>query len=257
MSSTPVDFVRDDVRYRIHFMDDDIIRVRALFDRSLETSDGDVREESYTVIRTCWKDRLDHVMGGERTRKPPLVPEKTLDGQRVSYKTKKVVLSYDVSSVKPVAFEIRDTKSGDLVYSDLQGRGYTMDHMGHMIHYSKHLEGTKYLGCGECTGPMIKNGLRIRCDPKDAIGYDPESGGPMYHHVPFHIRVVPSKGNRKKHAIGVFYHTTRPCVMDMAREICTFRDARYVLRRADALTMTFHANTTDQRAIGLDTLTAR
>lgn len=39
-------------------------------------------------------------------------------------------------------------------------------------------------GIGEVSGPLQKNGRRYTLDPKDALGYDPETGDPMYKHWP-------------------------------------------------------------------------
>lgn len=39
-------------------------------------------------------------------------------------------------------------------------------------------------GVGEVSGPLQKNGRRYTLDPKDALGYDPETGDPMYKHWP-------------------------------------------------------------------------
>jgi len=49
---------------RLHFLTDDIVRVRASFDRAFA-------EESYTLVLTAWEDRLDALLAGERRRSIP------------------------------------------------------------------------------------------------------------------------------------------------------------------------------------------
>ena len=46
-----------------------------------------------------------------------------------------------------------------------------------------------FFGFGEKTGHLDKKGRRLRMSPEDAIGHDPETGDPMYKHIPFYIRV--------------------------------------------------------------------
>lgn len=50
---------------RIYVLTDEIIRVRASFN-------GDFEEESYSLVLTAWKDRLDHLFKEERRRIAPV-----------------------------------------------------------------------------------------------------------------------------------------------------------------------------------------
>jgi alpha-glucosidase len=182
--------------YGVYVVTDDVIRIRCVFDeKNLE------EEERSYILKSDTDSRI------VSTRR---------DSEYEYIETKTITLRYKIN--EPIfAFEMLN-KGGDVVYADVPGRSYVTDHMKCRLHYSKHFPGAKYLGCGECTGPLLKNGLRIRCDPKDAIGYDAKAGGPLYKHIPMHIRAVPLS-NRTHHAVGVWYHTTRPLVMDMAREV--------------------------------------
>ena len=180
--------------YKVYVVNDDVIRIRCVFDRAEQEED-----RSYILK----EDVKSSILETRREKDYEYLETKTI---RIRYKPEET----------PVSFEILN-KNGDVVYADLAGRSYVTDHMKCRLHYSKHLPGSRYLGGGECTGPILKNGLRIRCDPKDAIGYDARCGGPLYKHIPMHIRVVPLK--KQTHAVGVFYHSTRPLVTDYAREI--------------------------------------
>ena len=53
---------------KIIFLTDEIIRIRASFDREFA-------EESYVLMATAWEDRLDPLFEGERTRLVPVWPE--------------------------------------------------------------------------------------------------------------------------------------------------------------------------------------
>jgi alpha-glucosidase len=46
-------------------------------------------------------------------------------------------------------------------------------------------QGDYYFGLGDKTGPLNLHGRRLRCDMTDALGYNPESGDPLYKNWPF------------------------------------------------------------------------
>ena len=52
---------------KLHFLTDEVIRVRVSFDR-------DFPEESYVLMTTAWEDRLDPLFEGERERIDPVNP---------------------------------------------------------------------------------------------------------------------------------------------------------------------------------------
>ena len=55
---------------KIVFVTDEIVRVRASFDKELA-------EESYILMTTAWEDRLDPLFEGQRTRVNPVEPKIT------------------------------------------------------------------------------------------------------------------------------------------------------------------------------------
>ena len=184
-------------------INDDVIRVQYIFDMDVFKELGDY--PSYILMNDLECD----VRVEAKKKEKDIIFFQT--------KTMKIKIVPSNSKKTPPYIEIRNNDDA-IIYADLPERSYVSDHMKCRLHYLKNLPGTKYLGCGECTGRLLKNGRRIRCDPKDAIGYHPKYGGPLYKHVPFHIRAVPLK-NRRFHAVGVWYNSTRPLVMDMGREI--------------------------------------
>ncbi len=200
------------------FLTDDIIRLRTSFDRKF-------KEESYTLVTTAWPDRMDDLLRDERRRIVPLdVPceenEKTLTFRTASLKL--------VMNKSPLSFRLYGA-DGELIYGDLRERAFEKDHLGRLFHYSKiDFAHDHFYGFGEKTGYLDKKGRRMRMSPKDAIGHDPETGDPMYKHIPFYIRV----DDRTRHAVGLFYHNSHDCVFDMGQEISGYWD-RYCYYSAD------------------------
>lgn len=201
------------------FMNDDVIRVRVSFDRTFP-------EESYTLMKTAWEDRLDHLFTGERERITPehLPYENREDCYVFRTATIKLVLQKE-----PFSIMLYTKEDNRCVYRDLPERAYEIDQLGRISHYSyMDREKDHFYGFGEKTGHLDKKGRRLRMSPKDAIGHDPENGDPMYKHIPFYIRV----NEDHLHAIGLFYHNSYDCVFDMGQEISGYWE-RYCYWQAD------------------------
>lgn len=200
------------------FLSDDVIRVRVSFDRNFE-------EASYTLITTAWEDRLDPLFAEERTRIEALdaacsETEKTLVFETASLR---LVLNKD-----PFSFRLYDA-SGALLYRDLPERAFEKDQLGRLSHYSCMDRKTDHFyGFGEKTGHLDKKMRRLRMSPKDAIGHDPETGDPMYKHIPFYIRV----NEETFHSLGLFYHNSYDCVFDLGQEISGYWE-RYCYYQTD------------------------
>lgn len=192
--------------FQIIFLTDDLIRVRASFDRKFE-------EESYSLVLTAWEDRMDDLLKEERTRIQALdIPCKET-AEEISFETKTLRL---VLTKKPFGFSLYDLKTGQQLYKDLEERAFEQDHLGRVFHYSEmDREKDHFYGFGENTGKLDKKGSRMRLSPKDAIGHDPEFGGPLYKHIPFYIRI----NETNQHALGIFYNNTYEAAFDMGKEI--------------------------------------
>ena len=200
------------------FMTDDIFRFRVSFSRNF-------KEESYTLVRTAWADRMDELLKDERVRIKPLdVPVSETENALV-FETKTLTL---VVNKEPFFFKVLD-KNGNCIYHDLSERAFEVDQLGRLSHYSKmDRDSDHFYGFGEKTGHLDKKGKRLRMSPKDAIGHDPEFGDPMYKHIPFYVRV----NEKSKHAVGLFYHNSYDCVFDLGQEISGYWD-RYCYYQTD------------------------
>lgn len=192
------------------FMTSDIFRIRISFDKKFE-------EESYSLVLTAWKDRMDSLLSSERKQIQPLNIQCSENDNELEFKTSKIKL---VIKKNPLSFRVYNQYQ-ELIYSDLEERAYEKDSLGRIFHYNKFdLKNDYFYGFGEQTGPIDKKGERMRMSPKDAIGHDPEYGGPLYKHIPFYIKL-----NRlNQHAYGMFYHNSYESVFDMGKEISGYWD---------------------------------
>lgn len=116
----------DTADIKIIFMSDDIIRVRASFDRKFE-------EASYTLVTTAWEDRFDSLLAEERERIEALdIPFKENEKEIIFYtKTLKLVLAKS-----PLHFSIYKL-NGEKLYSDLADRAFECDQLGRISHYNE------------------------------------------------------------------------------------------------------------------------
>lgn len=189
---------------RVYFMSDDVVRIRASFDKAF-------KEESYLLTTTGWEDRLDDFFGEERHHIKLLQPDVEEDEEKIVFATKtmKLILQKD-----PIAFKMVD-QDGDVVYSDLEGKAYQLDHLGRIYHYNRMKPTDCFYGFGEKTGEINKNGRYMRFSPKDSLGYNPKSGDPMYKHIPVYIRL----DAQTQKAVGLFYHNTYEAAVSMGDEI--------------------------------------
>lgn len=193
----------DGVEIRILLVTDDVLRIRAGFDR-------DFAEESYTLVTTAWPDRLDDVLGAERTRViPPEVQlEDRADLARVTGGNLVVEIEKD-----PFRICVYDT-DGTLLHADVVGLGYLEDSNRRRVHTSEISSDDAFFGFGETTGSLNKAQKLITMSPKDALGYDPRETDPLYKHIPFYVKL--NRVTRK--AVGYFYHNTFDCDFDLGRE---------------------------------------
>ena len=188
---------------RLVFLTDDIIRIRASFDRVF-------KEASYVLTMTAWEDHLDDMLGEERQRVAPVVPVVRNTGKRVTFET----ATLKVAATKdPFGLEIYDA-DGNLLHKDLKEKSYTQDHLGRVYHYVERQLDDRYYGFGEASGELDKHYRRLRMAPKDALGYDAERQNCLYKHIPFYIKL--QGGSRR--AMGLFYHNLWPSEFDMGGE---------------------------------------
>ncbi len=77
----------------------------------------------------------------------------------------------------------------------------------------------RYFGLGDKTGPLNLHGRRLRCMGQDSLGYDPQSGDPLYKHWPFLIQRTPDGL-----WLGIFYDTLSACTFDLGCEHDNYND---------------------------------
>jgi alpha-glucosidase len=190
---------------KICFMTDGIVRIRTSFT-------GKFVERSYALVTTAWDDDLDDLFKDERRRIEPLHPQCEDHGSFMSFSTASLTL---IMRKSPLSFALVDRSDGSTVYEDLPERAFDRDYLGRVSHYSLiDAEHDHFFGFGEQTGDLDKRGRRMRLSPKDAIGHDPQNGGPLYKHIPFYIRV----NDQKRRYLGLFYNNSYDAVFDMGCE---------------------------------------
>ena len=202
---------------KLYFVTDEIIRVRASFDKELA-------EESYVLAATAWADRLDPLFEKERTRLQPVQPSITEGDKTLVFDTGRLRLEVDKD---PISFRLYDQEN-TLLYEDLAGNPFVLDSNNRVTHYSRMEEEDCFYGFGEKAGPLNKNKEFLRQRATDAMGYNAEKMDTLYKHIPFYIRL--SRTSRK--AVGLFYHNFYESVFNMGREKSNYWP-RYTYWQAD------------------------
>ncbi|MDN5251653.1 glycoside hydrolase family 31 protein [Betaproteobacteria bacterium LSUCC0117] len=77
----------------------------------------------------------------------------------------------------------------------------------------------RYFGLGDKTGPLNLHGRRLRCMGQDSLGYDPQSGDPLYKHWPFLMQRTPDGLWQ-----GIYYDTLSACTFDLGCEHDNYHD---------------------------------
>ena len=207
----------DNCDIKVVFVTDEIVRVRASFDRELA-------EESYVLMTTAWADRLDPLFAGQRTRLTPVEPKLTEGEKTLVLESAALRLELDRD---PICIRLYDA-AGTELYSTLAGCPFTLDSNRRVTAYSRMLEDDCFYGFGEKAGKLDKNKEFLRQRATDAMGYDAEKMDTLYKHIPFYIRL-----NREtKKAVGLFYHNFFESVFNMGKEKSNYWP-RYTYWQAD------------------------
>ena len=202
---------------KIVFVTDEIVRVRASFDKELA-------EESYILMTTAWPDRLDPLFEGQRTRLDPVEPKLTEGEKTLIFETEALRLELDKD---PICIRLYDAE-GTALYSTISGSPFTLDTNKRVTAYSRMQEDDCFYGFGEKAGALNKNKAFLRERATDAMGYDAELMDTLYKHIPFYIRL-----NREtKKAVGLFYHNFYESVFNMGKEKSNYWP-RYTYWQAD------------------------
>ncbi|MCR5137125.1 MAG: DUF4968 domain-containing protein [Oscillospiraceae bacterium] len=210
-------FHTDNADIKLCFLTDEIIRVRASFDKEFA-------EESYVLAATAWEDRLDPLFAGERVRLEPVEPDCTETEKTFVFRTAALRLELDRD---PLCIRLYDAEDTEL-YSSIAGSPFILDSNRRVSHYSRMEEEDCFYGFGEKAGLLNKNKSFLRERATDAMGYDAELMDTLYKHIPFYIRL---NRNTKK-AVGLFYHNFYESVFNMGKEKSNYWP-RYTYWQAD------------------------
>lgn len=188
---------------RIYFLTDDIIRIRASFDKRFD-------EASYVLMMTAWHDRLDGLFTGERERVELFQPATKESPKSIVFRTAKIVLTIEKD---PISLSLMN-QTGQVLFSTKGLVPFTMDSNHRVTSYFRMLEDDCFYGFGEKAGRLNKNKMFLRERCTDAMGYDADKMDTLYKHVPFFIRL----DRETKQAVGVFYHNFYESVFNMGCE---------------------------------------
>jgi alpha-glucosidase len=153
--------------------------------------------------------------------------EKPIDGDKLSMERAENTVTLRIHKPYPlsVVVHLDDLRlewldaDGQRFAADLRGRAYTYDRGGRAIyHYLKRRPDEHYYGFGETAGKLDKYGQRITLKPLDALGYNAETGDPLYKHFPFYITEIPDLNV----SYGLFYDNLAITTFDMGKEIDAF-----------------------------------
>lgn len=101
---------------------------------------------------------------------------------------------------------------------------FLSERTGALRHYLARDRGDRYYGLGDKTGPLNLHGRRLRTLALDSLGYNPETGDPLYKHWPF-VLTRSSNGTWW----GVYYDTLAACTFDLGCEHDNYHELfRYV-----------------------------
>lgn len=188
---------------KICFLTDEIVRVWASFDKQFH-------DESYVLMLTAWKDRMDQLFAGERVRTKLVRPRYQETSNVLTLSTDKVTLEI---TKEPLTIRLL-TADGSELYRTLPGNPFTRTNTNRVTAYSSMKENDYFYGFGEKTGLLNKNKHMLREHATDAMGYDPQHTDTLYKHIPFYIRLDADTHK----AVGVFYHNFYESVFNMGCE---------------------------------------
>jgi len=104
---------------------------------------------------------------------------------------------------------------GQVFLADRPGMAWMLSRRGTAVaHYLARHPADRYYGLGDKTGPLDLHGRRLRVAMRDALGYDPRSGDPLYKHWPFLLAQDGATGT----AYGLLYDNHAAAAFDLGAE---------------------------------------
>lgn len=224
LTGPPLTVLADDHGVIAHFSNSLLLLVRVLESNLFQVKVGNISTEekkSWIVVDSTgdvpWegRDKLDY----SRFSSPRIQTKSTSYGHEIETEVLRIQINW-THDVRIQCFH----KEHGLFFSDTQFDAYRFAEEVDFRHSVSILDNEEYYGFGEPAGGLNKNGLRLRVDAKDSMGYDAEFSDPLYKHWPYHMTVLPSptKSN-KKICYGLLYDTMRRSVFDLGKEISAFR----------------------------------
>ena len=115
-----------------------------------------------------------------------------------------------------VTWEQRDA-AGDWQFccGDRASYAYAVSPRSGLLHHWQARDAhDQYYGLGDKTGPLDHHGRRLRTRALDALGYDAQTGDPLYKHWPFFLGRRADSGS----VYGLYYDTLAECSFDFGCE---------------------------------------
>ena len=158
-----------------------------------------------------WSGRLREDMQG--FERPALTVSKDQAGV-TSLSSQRMTVSLLGDGQTPLRLHWVDAATGKTVLEDRPTSAYLQERRTGLVRHSVVRDPREhYFGLGDKTGPLNLHGRRLRCLGQDALGYDPQSGDPLYKHWPFVMsRTVDGLW------VGMYYDTLATCTFDLGCE---------------------------------------
>lgn len=197
--------LHDGSAFEVQVLEPALVRVR------LRRATGELEPRTWAICPepgqdVPWTGRLrDDLSGFSRP-----VARAAQDDGRLTLSTDRLSVSLNQS---PLTLRWCDA-SGRLFAADRATSAYFLSQRtGALRHYVARARGDRYYGLGDKTGPLNLHGRRLRTLALDALGYNPETGDPLYKHWPF---VLTRSANGAWW--GVYYDTLAACTFDLGCE---------------------------------------
>jgi alpha-glucosidase len=206
----------DGAAFSVQVLEEQLVRVR------LRPSGGYREPRTWAIAPSsgrdvAWEGRARDDLSGFSC---PAAQVQTLNGE-VTLKTAGLSLRLRPD---PLALHWQDARGRPLLNDRETSAYFTSSRTGGLRHYLARDRAERYYGLGDKTGPLNLHGRRLRTLGLDALGYDPQSGDPLYKHWPFVMTRAPSGM-----WWGIYYDTLAACTFDLGCEHDNYHELfRYV-----------------------------
>jgi len=206
----------DGAAFSVQVLEEQLVRVR------LRPAAGYREPRSWAIAPTPgtdvpWEGRDRDDLSGFSC---PAAQMQSLDGE-VTLKTANLRLHLRAD---PLALRWQDAQGRPLLSDRETSAYFTSSRTGAVRHYLARDRAERYYGLGDKTGPLNLHGRRLRTLGLDALGYDPQSGDPLYKHWPF-VMTRSASGMWW----GIYYDTLAACTFDLGCEHDNYHELfRYV-----------------------------